>query len=148
MFKRLAALMIVLIFSGSIASTAEESQVKTNIIAEAIADVMRDVNGMSGSVMGCFFNRIGSNSVGTRAAPIPTERFLGKSPAYVTAYTVNYQVKQRRYPSEELVSIWCLVGILFIVLLYASDYGNPGDRRSLGDKLNESLNNIGRCCLF
>ena len=67
MFKRLAALMIVLIFSGSIASTAEESQVKTNIIAEAIADVMRDAYGMSGAVIGHFFNRIGSDSVGTRA---------------------------------------------------------------------------------
>ena len=147
MFKRLAALMIVLIFSGSIASTAEESQVKTNIIAEAIADVMRDVNGMSGSVIGYFFNRIGSDSVGTRAAPIPTESFLGKSPAYVTAYTVNYQAKQRRYPSVEVVSIWCLVGILFTFLLLNADENERGGK-PFGDRLHDMLNNIGSCCLF
>ena len=48
----------------------------------------------------------------------------------------------------EVVTVWCLVGILFIVLLSVSDYGYPGDRSTLGDKLHETLNNIGSCCLF
>lgn len=147
MFKRLAALMIVLIFSGLITLTAEESQVKTKIIVEAIADVMLDINGMSGSVIGYFFNHIGRDSVRTRAAPMPIERLLGKSPAYVTAYTVSYQAKQKRSVSIEVVSVWCLAGILFVFLLSLADEGERGGK-PFGDRLQDMLNNIGHCCLF
>lgn len=94
MFKRLVALIVVLTFSVSVATTAEESEMKANIIAEAIADVMRDINGTSGSIVGYFLNRIGGNSGRIHTAPIPTGRLLGKPPAYVVTYAVNYQAQQ------------------------------------------------------
>lgn len=112
MFKRLVILMIVLTLSVSVVTTAEESQMKANIVAEAIADAVRDVNRMSESVVGYFFNRIGGDSRGTRIAPILTGRLLGKPPAYVTAYTVNYQAQQTRtHPVETVLLGLILIGV-------------------------------------
>lgn len=103
MFKKLTALIIVLTFSASVTTIAEESEMKANIIAAAIGDAVRDVNRMSRAVVGYFLNRISDDSRGARTAPIPTGRFLGKPPAYVTAYTVNYRAQPQQTGTQATV---------------------------------------------
>ena len=84
---------------------------KVNIIADAIGDAVRDVNGTSWSMVGYFLNYIGSNSTRQNITPIPTGRLIGKSPEYVEAYTTNYQSKQAGTMSDaEVNRILCMVG--------------------------------------
>ena len=150
MFRKSIALMIVLTFSVWVATTTAESQMKVNIVAEAIADAVRDVNRTSGAVVGYFFNRIGGNSVGTRTAPIPTGRLLGKPPVYVTAYTVNYQAKQQSAPPDAVVvATICLVGCgIGCLMMSANNSSSRGSSSGLNDAIDDVIDAISGCSLF
>ena len=127
--------------------TAEESQLKTNIIAEAIADAARDVSRTSGSVVEYFIYRISGNSVRTRTAPIPTGRLLGKPPAYVAAYTVNYQAKQRSLSEAEAIGIVFLVGCGLGCLILSQEQNNRNSD-PVGGVIDGILDTINGCGLF
>lgn len=143
MFKGLVTLMIVLIFSASVAMPIEESQVKANIVAEAITDAVRDVNRTSGSMVEYFFNRIGGGSRRTRIAPIPTGRLLGKPPAYVAAYTVNYQAKQGSLSEAEAIGIVCLVGCGLGCFLLSQEENNRSS-----NPVDDIFDSISGCSYF
>jgi len=111
MFHKLVAFIIVLIFSTSVVTTAEESRMSTNVIAEAIADVARDINRTSRPIVGYLLNHIGGNSRKKNISPIPVVRLIGKSPEYVETYTVNYQAQQTQTAAAEETVLLALIGI-------------------------------------
>ena len=101
--------MAVLIFSMSFVARAQRNSVQAEVRLAAEQDANKDVNKPFWFGAGCFLSGISfffptpfgyivspSGAIGTdfyRPAPPPT-RLIGKSPEYITAYTLTYQLKR------------------------------------------------------
>ena len=136
MLHTFATLMIVLVLSMPFFAIAQQ-----NIIEEAKAGAIADANSSANRatwfMTGCFLNIFGVNIAKKNKAYLPIEKLIGKSPAYVAAYTSSYQAKQ-----AEIQTSWAKVGMtcgtLAIIgcLIYSSileDNGGGGSPTRSGN---------------
>ena len=116
-FRVFAFLMAVLIFSMPVINFAQQNPIETKAEieaearAQAIADAENDTNKSNWFMAGCFLSILGVAIASMSKAPVPAERLIGKSPAYVAAYTSSYQAKQ-----TEIQTNWALGGCAVIPL--------------------------------
>ena len=116
-FRIFAFLMAVLIFSMPVINFAQQNPIETKAKIEAearaqgIVDAENDVVKMDWFMRGCFLSVLGVAIASAHKAPVPAERLIGKSPAYVAAYTSSYQAKK-----TEIQTKWALRGCAVIPL--------------------------------
>ena len=110
-FRVFAFLMAVLTFSRSLITLAQQKPIEAGAEAQAITDAERDVSKMYWFMTGCCLGGFGVVKASGHKASVPAERLIGKSPAYVAAYTSSYQAKQ-----TEIQTKWALRGYAVIPL--------------------------------
>ena len=116
-FRVLSFLMAVLIFSMPVITCALQNPIETQAEIEAearvraIADAENDTNKANWFMAGCFLSVLGVAIANVSGASVPSERLIGKSPAYVVAYTSSYQAKR-----NEVQVTWALRGCAVIPL--------------------------------
>ena len=116
-------LMALLIFSKSTVALAQqnpidaEAEVEAEARAQAIADAENDAHKTTWFMAGCFLNVIGVVIANTGKVPVPAGRLVGKSPAYVAAYTSSYQARLTQIQSQS--AGWgCALGTLGCLVAY------------------------------
>ena len=103
--------MALLVFSMPVVTLAlqnpieAKAKVEAEARAQAIVDAENDTNKTNWFMAGCFLSVLGIAIASVSKAPVSAERLIGKSPAYVAAYTSSYQAKQ-----NEIQTKWALRG--------------------------------------
>ena len=122
-FRAFAFLMALLIFSMPVAPRAQQNSIETaaKIQAEAraqgIADAENDTNKTNWFMAGCFLSILGVAIASVSKAPVPVERLISKSPAYVEAYTSSYQAKQTENQTRQALRACAILAILGCIVL-------------------------------
>ena len=110
--------MAVLTFSRSLVTLAQQNPIEAEAKAQAITDAERDVSKMYWFMTGCFLGARGIIMARTNTIPVPADRLIGKSSAYVAVYTSSYHAKQ-----TEIQKKWalrgCLGGIVICIVAIA-----------------------------
>ena len=95
MFHTLIFLMAMLIFSMPFAVLAQENLVQAKVVSAAEADAEGDIKKITWFSIGCFGSIYGLIYAFIEQPVVPAHRLLGKSPEYVTSYTLAYTEKAK-----------------------------------------------------
>ena len=116
-FHTLVFVMVVLIFSISFVTFAQQDSERVEAIIAAEQDAKATVNQDSWLFYGCCLIGV---IAADKTPQLPPERFVGKSPEYVEAYTQAYEKKvqnlQRSAATPGCLTTVFSAGILFIIL--------------------------------
>ena len=130
-FRVFAFFMAVLIFSMPVINFAQQNpietkaQIEAEARAQAIADAENDAHKKTWFMAGCFLNLIGVVIANKSKAPVPAERLVGKSPAYVAAYTSSYQARLTQVRNQ--YAQWgCALGTLGYLSAFNAIRNDPG----------------------
>lgn len=142
--------IVVLVFNLPYLTLAQQNPIEAEAKAKAVADAESDVNKTSWFMTGCFMNIIGVLIARTNIAPVPAERFVGKSPEYIAIYTLNYQTERSRILTISSIQ-GCATGTLALMVVLAiagSDSDSCGpiiDLEGFFDGLGEGCNGGESC---
>ena len=119
-FHTLVFVMVVLVFSMSVAALAQQNSELLEAVIAAEQDAKADVDQSSWWFRGCILIGVGAYE----APQPPAARLVGKSPEYVEAYTQAYKQKVENLRLSAAVP-GCLTTVfsagILIILLSALD---------------------------
>ena len=127
--------IVVLVFNMPFLILAQQNPIEVEAVVKAAADAESDVNKTSWFMAGCFMNIIGVLIARTNTAPVPAERFVGKSPEYIALYTLSYQAERSKILTKSAIQ-GCATGTLALMVVLAiagSDSDSCGPTLDLGD---------------
>ena len=122
-FYILVILTMLLTFSPSFVTLAQQNSVQAGAVADAERDAQQYANLRRWFLMGCLSQfQNGLTTIRMDASiSLPPTRLLGKSPEYIRSYAAAYSAKVKKYRTNSLwvgraFGISCMGGLVLVGL--------------------------------
>ena len=121
--RYIATTLILLMLFTTISHTTQEADIVVQAISDARKDAEKDISKTAWFFTGCAFSIFGYALALSSYSEIPIERFMGKSPEYVTIYIDEYYRKSKGIKSNSAFLGW-IFGVSVAVVFIAFNQSN------------------------
>lgn len=117
--KNIAVTLVLLLIFATISHTTQEADIVVQAINDARKDAEKDISKTAWFFTGCVLSLFGYALALSSYSEIPIERFMGKSPEYVTIYIEEYHRKSRSLKSDSAFLGWIFaVSVVVVVIVF------------------------------